>query len=178
MMITRFNKKEKNNTGDLSRLMVIVVIQAVFVIAYVLFLVWVFVSDAQRLYIDDQISIWLLLSYLIPVVIGPPLIFILIRSLLHKHEGTSNINFLTYVDQQFYSEFVRFSSKHRPKDRDFWILFSQKNNRDTQKKEESKEENINTALMADDQVDQQDAPLENMVSDLPDYNPNGPNPFA
>lgn len=112
-MSSRLRKKVRAIKNDSAHIATIIVVQAVFVLVYIVGLTWHISSNPSMIQVAEQIDIWRLLTYIFPIFLGPLLGFLLLKKLISKHIGASKINFKTYVDNHFYSDFVRFSAKHR-----------------------------------------------------------------
>lgn len=112
-MIGRIIKGVEKKSKDVNRVIIILVIQAVFVMTYVGALLWIVIFHPESLNPQGVLTMWHIVSYLPPALIGPPIVYFLLRSLIYRYMGSTKVTFRTYVDSHFYNDFVRFSSKYR-----------------------------------------------------------------
>lgn len=163
-----------------------------------------FSSGIEWEYATGIVSIlWIGFVYFIRFALALLLVSFAIMYMLRVHRGVSTVSYLTYVDNVLFSKFNRISADFDPNERIFWDaqrnIALRKGTGDLVRpvaekgiisSPESKSENaashgnhVTDAEMSVDSIlnrpeSADTEPDADPLAELPEYDPNGPNPFA
>lgn len=129
------------------------------------------------------------LGIFIAYVTGPLIVIYLVRRAIHEHKGITVVNWRTYLNDSLYNDFCAQPSDIDPNDQDYWITqeiiarkrAEQGGGLDYAVNGKALDPDTVVSIMngtANHEIKDALIPEGDPLECLPEYDPNGPNPFG